>query len=144
MLGERIKTLREAEGWSQGELARRAGITQAYVSQLETGKRTGESIGVEVLQKLATAFGLTLDGLVHHQLEDLTDPPLDMMRALHWPPAELAEIEESWVRQPLLYRLRLIRLVRTRYQDQQAADRTRQAQEDEIRALLHGQHSAMP
>jgi transcriptional regulator with XRE-family HTH domain len=35
----RLRELREAAGWTQGELAGRAGLTREGVAQLETGRR---------------------------------------------------------------------------------------------------------
>jgi transcriptional regulator with XRE-family HTH domain len=46
---------------TQRELADMAGITKAYLSQIETGKRTGTP---DVLSKLAKALGLTLDEII--------------------------------------------------------------------------------
>jgi putative transcriptional regulator len=37
-MGMRIKTLREAREWSQGELARRVGVSRATVNQWESGR----------------------------------------------------------------------------------------------------------
>ena len=37
-MGTRIKTLREARGWSQGELARRVGVSRATANQWESGR----------------------------------------------------------------------------------------------------------
>ena len=50
----RIQELREAEGWSQSELARRSGVPQPAISRLERG-----SVGVVNLvhlEKLAAVF----------------------------------------------------------------------------------------
>lgn len=33
----RIRQLREGKGWFQADLARKSGVTQAYISQLEAG-----------------------------------------------------------------------------------------------------------
>ncbi len=51
----RIRELREAKAWSQRELARRAGIRQATVSQLETGQ--ARRIDLDTLEKIARALG---------------------------------------------------------------------------------------
>ncbi|MCH7876301.1 MAG: helix-turn-helix transcriptional regulator [Gemmatimonadetes bacterium] len=51
----RVRELREARGWSQRELARRAGVRAATVSHLESGK--AKSAGFETLEKLAAALG---------------------------------------------------------------------------------------
>ncbi len=39
-LGRRLRTLREAKGWSQEELADQCGIHRTYVSQLERGLKS--------------------------------------------------------------------------------------------------------
>jgi len=44
VIGRRIRALREAKGWSQDDLARRAKLTKPYVSMLETGERKQPSL----------------------------------------------------------------------------------------------------
>jgi transcriptional regulator with XRE-family HTH domain len=61
-LGLSIRRLREAKGWDQKELARRAAISQPYLSQLETGSRPDPAISV--VRKVAKALGVSLDELV--------------------------------------------------------------------------------
>jgi ribosome-binding protein aMBF1 (putative translation factor) len=51
---------REHRGSSVKDLAEKAGIAPAYLSQVETGKRDGT---VATLRKLADALGVTLDDL---------------------------------------------------------------------------------
>jgi transcriptional regulator with XRE-family HTH domain len=53
-LGGRLKALRSAKGWTQQELADKAGLTPAFLSYLENGSRSGS---LESLLKLATALG---------------------------------------------------------------------------------------
>jgi transcriptional regulator with XRE-family HTH domain len=50
-----LKTLREAKGLTQDQLAKKAGVTEAYVSMLESGKRKAPSL--PALQRLAKALG---------------------------------------------------------------------------------------
>jgi len=50
----RVRELREQRGWSQSEVARRAGVRQATLSAIENGETTG--IDFETLQRLAQAF----------------------------------------------------------------------------------------
>jgi len=54
MLGSTIKRLREKQGLTQEQLAKKARITQAYVASLETGVRPNPSL--PVLRKLAKAL----------------------------------------------------------------------------------------
>jgi DNA-binding XRE family transcriptional regulator len=56
-----LRVWREHRGLTTHALAEQAGITQAYVSQIETGKRTGS---VDTLAKLAAVLRVTIDDLV--------------------------------------------------------------------------------
>jgi DNA-binding XRE family transcriptional regulator len=57
----RVAVWREYRGMSAKALAEAAGISQAYLSQIETGRRDG-TIGT--MRKIADALKLTLDDLV--------------------------------------------------------------------------------
>jgi transcriptional regulator with XRE-family HTH domain len=50
----RIRELRDAKGWSQDELARRAQVRQATISNFERGKT--RSVDLDVLDRIATAL----------------------------------------------------------------------------------------
>ena len=50
----RLRELRDARGWTQGELAERAGVTRATVSRIEGGKVA--SLDLQVFEKLANAL----------------------------------------------------------------------------------------
>ena len=67
-LGERIKERRERRGWSQGELARRAGIDPSLLSRIESGSTTNP--GVNALKGLARALQCSIDHLVGLYDED--------------------------------------------------------------------------
>lgn len=56
-LADEVIELRLERGWSQEELARRAGTQQANISRIENGLANST---VETLQKLARAFGTEL------------------------------------------------------------------------------------
>jgi transcriptional regulator with XRE-family HTH domain len=60
--GDRIRRYRMARGWSQRELARRAGVRHAMISDLETNKR--RSTQLSILEKLADALGTSVGALV--------------------------------------------------------------------------------
>jgi DNA-binding XRE family transcriptional regulator len=55
-----VKAWREHRGFTQDTLAEKAGISKAYLSQIETGKRTGVA---KTLKALASALGVTLNEL---------------------------------------------------------------------------------
>ncbi len=57
----RIRVWRDHRQVSAADLAAEAGISAAYLSELETGKKTG---GVDTLRKLANALKVDLDDLV--------------------------------------------------------------------------------
>ena len=57
----RIRVWRDHRGMTPTVLAQKAEIGQAFLSQLETGKRAGT---VETLRKVADALDLTIDDLV--------------------------------------------------------------------------------
>ena len=56
-----IKVWREYRQLTQQQLADRAGISKAYLSQIEPGKRTGTT---EVLSAIARTLNLSLDDIV--------------------------------------------------------------------------------
>lgn len=59
-IGERIKTLRKEHGWSQGELADKAGADARQVSRYENGRITPS---LDAAMRLAEAFNVSLDYL---------------------------------------------------------------------------------
>ena len=62
LTGERpIKVWRKYRGFTQQQLSNMAGITKAYLSQIENGKRTGTT---DVLTNIAKSLGLALDDIV--------------------------------------------------------------------------------
>lgn len=61
LIARRVRVEREARGWSQADLAARAGISKAAVSKIEREEMSPTAV---VLVKLASAFDLTLAGLL--------------------------------------------------------------------------------
>jgi len=57
-VGERVREAREAAGFSQRELARRMGTSQAAVDRLEAG---GVGATLTTLQRVASALGLEVN-----------------------------------------------------------------------------------
>ena len=60
--GERLARAREKHGWTQRELAERAGIRYETISRIENGKHAEPRVYVAVA--LAKALGTTVDYLV--------------------------------------------------------------------------------
>lgn len=56
-----IRVYRDHRGMTQGALAAAAGIHPVYLSQIETGKRTGSA---KTLAAIAEALGVTVDDLI--------------------------------------------------------------------------------
>ena len=56
-----IRVWREYRGLTQAQLSEKAGISTPYLSQLESGKRTGKT---DVLSAIANALNLTLGEIV--------------------------------------------------------------------------------
>ncbi len=59
--GNPVKVWREYRGLTQRELADKAGLAQAYIAQIETGRRKGT---VDVYKRLAEALRVDIDDLV--------------------------------------------------------------------------------
>lgn len=56
-----IRVYRDHRGMTQGALAAAAGLHPVYLSQIETGKRTGSA---RTLAAIAEALGVTVDDLI--------------------------------------------------------------------------------
>jgi transcriptional regulator with XRE-family HTH domain len=61
-IGVTLKRLREAKGLSQLQLAKRADVAQAYISEMEAGDK--KNPGIETLRKLAKALGVPVAELL--------------------------------------------------------------------------------
>ena len=61
-LAEKVRELRQKQGWNQATLAQKSDITQATISRIENGKVAQPKMGQ--LHKLANALGTTIDYLV--------------------------------------------------------------------------------
>lgn len=68
MIARRLRLERDARGWSQSDLAERAGVAKASVSKIERGEMSPTAA---LLVRLASAFDLTLAGLLLRAEGDL-------------------------------------------------------------------------
>lgn len=57
-----IKELREEKGWSQNELARRSGVKQGIISDIESGKTKHPRI--DTMSAIADALEVPIDKLL--------------------------------------------------------------------------------
>ncbi|MGI8587196.1 MAG: helix-turn-helix domain-containing protein [Chloroflexia bacterium] len=76
-LGERLKALRKARGWTQENLAEVSGLTRSHISRLERGDI--ELPSRARLLRLADALGTTADDLLTaagYRSDDPTDTEL--------------------------------------------------------------------
>ena len=64
MFGERLKTLRQAKGLTQEELAKRIGVTKQTISNWENGNITP---ALDVLITLVEFFHTTPNGMLGYQ-----------------------------------------------------------------------------
>ena len=61
-LPKKVRALREAQGMTQAELAKRAGLHRVYVTQLELGIHRNQTL--DTLTRLAKALGVSLTELL--------------------------------------------------------------------------------
>jgi transcriptional regulator with XRE-family HTH domain len=86
-IGDRIarnmRALLHAKGWTQGQLAYQAGMTQAAISQLTMGRRRPS---LQSIYQIAGAFGVTIEELAGFK-------PLQMPAPLEAAPDRLVSLE---------------------------------------------------
>jgi transcriptional regulator with XRE-family HTH domain len=61
LLGRRLAEIRERRGWKQKDLAEKAGLSVAFISEIENGHR---NVSSEKLLRLANALGASIDYLL--------------------------------------------------------------------------------
>lgn len=60
LIGERLRAYRNQKGWSQEEMAERAGFHPTYIGQLERGEKNAT---VESISRVSNALGIPLSVL---------------------------------------------------------------------------------
>lgn len=63
-MNNHLRELREAEGWSQGDLAERVGISRQSINAIETGKYAPS---LPLAFRLATLFGLSIEEIFDNE-----------------------------------------------------------------------------
>lgn len=66
-IGDNIHVLRENAGYTQTTLARFLNVDQSLISKIEKGER---SISTEMLEKLASLFGVTVDEIEYDHISE--------------------------------------------------------------------------
>ena len=70
-IARRVRELRDAKGWSLDALAERSKVSRSNISLIERGQSSPTAI---VLDKLATAFGVSLASLFEQPADPVTEP----------------------------------------------------------------------
>ena len=110
-LAQNIKKLREERGLLQKEVANAVDVHPSNYSKMEKGER---DISIEVADKLAKFFGLTLDELVH--LEDASPKEIRIEdKTVNEKVQLIAQLEEE--DKLAVYRIIDSMLTRTKFQD---------------------------
>ena len=95
-LGQRLRHVREARGWTQAQLAAAVGLTQDAISLYERGKR---SMRVETLVDIARALDVPLSLLLdtHPEVLVIRGTPLaELLRRAAESPDRLRAFREIW------------------------------------------------
>lgn len=72
-IGERLRSIREEKGLSQGDIEQRTGLVRCYISRLENGHTIPE---VQTLEKLAQALEMPLYQFLYEGEKPPPDPIL--------------------------------------------------------------------
>lgn len=73
IFGDRVRTLREARGWTQAELGERLNLSQSTINRYENDARSPD---IETLCKVADVFGVSVDFLIGRS-DSLTVPHIE-------------------------------------------------------------------
>ena len=64
VLADNVRRAREQRGWSQEYLGEVSGLSQVYISQIETAKTAAS---VDTIEKIASGFGESAEGLLRRE-----------------------------------------------------------------------------
>jgi transcriptional regulator with XRE-family HTH domain len=78
VIGDRLKTLREAKNFSQGEIQKRTGLLRCYISRVENGHTVP---AIDTLEKLARALEVPMYQLFYDGEKPAKMPNLPKRRA---------------------------------------------------------------
>ena len=92
-LGENIRYERQGRDWSLSDLAKRSGVSKAYISDLENG--AGGRPNIQYIYRIAVALETTIDGLVNQSLRPTSKRKPQVERSDEPLPPGLAELARS-------------------------------------------------
>ena len=98
-LADLIRDERNKRGWSQSELARRAGVSPSVVNRLESGKRVGHA---DTIARVAAALGLnpnTVQSVLSEEEESLEIQYVDLSKVPEGERKALRRAIEALVRE---------------------------------------------
>ena len=78
-IGNRIRKVREGQGLTQADVARRARVDPSMLSRLEAGKLP--DVTVKTLKKVASALSISLDDLIGRSYQRLISCPDFVLRS---------------------------------------------------------------
>lgn len=67
-LAQRVRLLRQSQGWTQVQLAERLGMSSPQITRLESDKQDEGRIQLATLRRLADAFEITVGELLGESL----------------------------------------------------------------------------
>jgi len=79
VIGNRIKEVRSAKGWTQAKLAEESGVEPSYISHIE---RAVTKLSLPTLLCIANALGASLDELVYTNLTQSSHISVGMIEKL--------------------------------------------------------------
>ncbi|MBL5769177.1 helix-turn-helix domain-containing protein [Bacillus sporothermodurans] len=75
MIGQPIKNFRLQKQLSLSELAEKAGVAKSYLSSIERNIQSNPS--VQFLEKIAAVLGISVNSLLHEEIEKTDENELD-------------------------------------------------------------------
>jgi transcriptional regulator with XRE-family HTH domain len=123
-IGQRVKQLREARGWSQRQLENRAGISHGYISYLEAGERQPKMV---TLEKIAGAFSVPVAQLtVNEDASTERDPRIE---EIHVNLLALRELDEEELSRVAVVVEAMVERLKRIHREEEDAERRRRATE---------------
>lgn len=128
--GETVRRLRKERRWTQQELGAQAGFPPGTISHIENGRNDNPT--QETLDKLAAAFGVTVDDLLGRNDEAAGPLPVATLRAFGVDERRFPLYRRQWDRSTRDWRIKFLGTLRMRAM----ADATLRAMTEEVEAEI--------